>query len=180
MSNREEQQFIPAQAEASAVDEAAQQAIELIEKFGALDPHDLSNADNPWRHPEQVFAELDAARTKLTDAWEAFKSKMETCKDESSEKQSSFKEDFRVAYTNMVTDAFADVLEDLRNKNEDIDVDVLVDCLQSGMEIMTQDEKELFMEESDVVDEDTEEQDSKLTPHEARRRQLGYHVEAPA
>jgi hypothetical protein len=40
-------------------------------------------------------------------------------------------DDVSPAFMDMITDAFADVLEDLGNKSndEDLDVDVLVDCL---------------------------------------------------
>lgn len=85
----------------------------------------------------------------------------------------------------MITDAFADVLEDLRQKEGDsLDVDVLVDCLQSGIDLMTQEDKEFFlMSERSIKIEDNDEpfedddEDGKLTPHELRRRQLGFHIE---
>jgi hypothetical protein len=57
-----------------------------------------------------------------------------------------------------------------------------VDCLQSGLDLMTNDEKDLFLQEvhgefdcgdnGDDVDE--------LTPHETRRRQLGFHIDSTA
>ena len=81
----------------------------------------------------------------------------------------------------MITDSFSDVLEDLRTGDADFDVDVLVDCLQSGVDLMNQEDRELFMQEMDNDDDEEENDDSKLTPHELRRRLLGFHhLEAAA
>ena len=95
----------------------------------------------------------------------------------------------RMAYMDMITDAFADVLEDLRQrpeseKEDPINVDTLVDCLQSGLDILTTSNYRLssfsetdfeFGEENAAVGDDNKSDDGvKLTPHESRRRQLGY------
>jgi len=100
----------------------------------------------------------------------------------------------------MVTEAFADVLDNLRSEEgDDLDVDVLVDCLQSGLELMTQQDKELLLMSRQNSGEEWAEGDDGegmdiaqdepgaspkpgpgrgLTPHEKRRRELGFHVEA--
>jgi hypothetical protein len=188
--------------EASAVDNAARKAMDLIRKFGEMDPHDVDDTtasrsssenkgnnkiNNPWHHPEAIFAELDAARNELTAAWDKLRERVD--KDESSLSSSRHQrvpydeDDFRAAYMSMVTDAFSDLLEDMRKGEDQVnfDVDVLVDCLQSGMDLMTQDEKELFVNEKqwggDGMLQEEETEESKLTPHEIRRRQLGFHIE---
>jgi hypothetical protein len=172
--------------EASAVDDAATKALDLIRQYSETDPHDASDS-NPWNRPDDIFVALDRARNELTEAWEKLRGQMaEDDQQNNTEKKQLNEEDFRAAYMNMVTDAFSDVLEDLRNSEDDIDLDVLVDCLQSGMDLMLQDDKELFLQElgTDEEQEDKDDQGGntpKLTPHEIRRRQLGFHhLEAAA
>jgi hypothetical protein len=108
----------------------------------------------------------------------------------------------RMAYMDMITDAFADVLEDLRQKQESddpIDVETLVDCLQNGLDVLlvsnnnnyrlssfsetdfefgggdtTRSEDNNVGDDSNKSDDDEDDEDVKLTPHESRRRQLGY------
>jgi hypothetical protein len=58
-------------------------------------------------------------------------------------------------------------LEDLRaNEAEDIDVDVLVDCLQSGMDLLSNEEKEFFMQDAEEVDKMDESKSTDVTPHD--------------
>ena len=77
-------------------------------------------------------------------------------------------------YVDLITDSFADVLDEMR-KEEDVNVDILVDCLQSGIELLSNEEVELMMEqEEDDMEADDEE---SLTPHEQRRRELGFNVQ---
>ena len=160
--------------EASAVNEAAEKALDLINKYSELDPHNTDES-NPWRRPDEIFVSLDNARNDLTKSWEVLRLRME--QDKTSKKKNVKEDDFRAAYMNMITDAFSDVLEDIRSKEEEIDVDVLIDILQSGGDLMTQDDKELFLQELGGGDDMEVEHDTKRTPHELRRRQLGFHVE---
>ena len=161
-----------------AVDDAATKALHLIRTFAETNPHnhDGNDApDNPWRHPQQIFRDLDAARQDLTAASTALRRAAARIENGPAEPRDV--EDFRAAYVDMVTDAFANVLEELHAEEEaKVDVDILVDCLQSGMGLMTQDEKDLFLQEDEGEDDD----DLRLTPHEIRRRQLGFKVETPA
>lgn len=161
--------------EACAVDEAAAKAVDLIRKYSDIDPHDGS-ITNPWHHPEDIFQALDNARNDLTRAWDDLQRFVEGDID----KPTINEDDFRAAYMNLVTDAFADVLEELRNNEDDMDVDVLADCLQAGMELFTEDDRELIMNELEKLEDDDSDH-QELTPHEIRRRQLGYHnLEAAA
>lgn len=99
------------------------------------------------------------------------------------------KQILRMAYLDMITDAFADCLEDLRNRqnnagNDDdpINVETLVDCLQSGLDLLASNNRllsslsETDFEFNDGGDDDgnRSDDDVKLTPHESRRRQLGF------
>lgn len=140
-------------------DTAVAQAVDLLQELSSL-----SRDDPAWQQPDQILSQLDQARTRLDQAWKESSQLSE-------QQQQQPSSDFRAAYMSMVTDAFADVLENLR-KNESIDVDVLVDCLQSGMEFMTQEDLALaFLDEDDDEEEDI---------HERHSRKLGFQVETEA
>ena len=167
----------------AAVDAAAEAAVRLIRDFAERD-----NEDDVWKHPEDMLNQIAKARDKVTEAWEKLEQTIKESEAANGKEQNAkpYNEiDFRAAYMDMITDAFADVLEDLRQKEGDsLDVDVLVDCLQSGIDLMTQEDKEFFlMSERSIKIEDNDEpfedddEDGKLTPHELRRRQLGFHIE---
>jgi Mg2+ and Co2+ transporter CorA len=109
-------------------------------------------------------------------------------------------DDLRAQFMDMVTDAFADVLNQMKDSEEEIDVEVLVDCLQSGFDLMSVQDRELFFQDNNVVNAMEEEEEdadnandemhsaldesgptnNKLTPHEKRRRELGFHIETTA
>jgi hypothetical protein len=90
--------------------------------------------------------------------------------------------DFRPLYMDMITDAFADVLEELQSSDtETLNVDVLVDCLQSGLELLNPEDKDILfrgIDDNDDVDDendtDMDQGEEKMTPHEAHRRKLGF------
>jgi hypothetical protein len=150
---------------ASRLNEAAAQAVELMEKLSESDP---SDPNSPWRDPHQVFDQLDAARNKVMSAWNT----PDDTANFVSEDQVTEDVDFRALYLDMVTDAFADVLEDIRTKeNTSVDVNVLVDCLQSGMDFLSSEERDLFFQddEGDKGDEET--------PHEKQQQKVGLNVE---
>lgn len=176
-------QNLPFPVESAAVDAAAETAVRLIRDFAERD-----NDDDVWKRPEDMLNQIAKARDKVTEAWEKLDQAMKDSEAANRKEQNvkPYNEmDFRAAYMDMITDAFADVLEDLRQKEGDaLDVDVLVDCLQSGIDLMTQEDKEFFlMSETSINNDDNDEtskddnEDGKLTPHELRRRQLGFHIE---
>jgi hypothetical protein len=178
--------------ESTAVDAAATAAIDLVRELSERDPHDKDES-NPWRNPEQVFQQLDQARTGIVKAWEelhAAAAALEQKDDNksgdiskgSSTSTSVNEDDLRAAYMDMITDAFADVLEDMRaNEAEDIDVDVLVDCLQSGLDLMSQEEKDFFMQDNEELNNmDESESNDTVTPHELRRQELGFNMKIPS
>jgi hypothetical protein len=154
----------------SAVHRAAEEAIELVQSLS--ESKELVGTD-----PQAAWQQLDAARQKLIDAWDALdvalKSREKSSSGEGSESSSDVpaegidEDRIRVEYMDMITDAFQDVLEDLRQKQGDqLDVEVLIDCLSSGLELLTQQDKEWLLDEQ-------EPEMSELTPHERRRRDLG-------
>jgi hypothetical protein len=148
---------------AAGVEAAATKAVALVEKFSALDPNN-PDPSNPWRNPRDMWVQLDKARADIQEAWGTT--------EEQPKEQSDRKVAFTAMYIDLITDSFADVLDDMR-KDDAVDVDILVDCLQSGLELLSTEEVDLMMEQ----DDDMEEEGSAFTPHEQRRRELGFHVE---
>jgi len=114
-------------------------------------------------------------------------------------------EEFRVLYMNMMTDAFGDVLDTMNKENNNIDgnnkptvdVDILVDCLQSGIDFLDPVEQlnkrsyfdsldYNFGDEDDddgdndrmMNDDNNDEAEEGLTIHEMKQRSLGYLVQS--
>jgi hypothetical protein len=137
--------------------------MELVRTYSERDPYD-GDSENPWTNPQAMLEKLEQARKDIVAARET--------QDPSDGSRDNLIDDneFRAAYMDMVTSAFADVLEDMRNNGEeDLDVDILVDCLQSGMDFMSGEDKELFL----MDDDDEILEDGTPTPHERRRLQFG-------
>jgi hypothetical protein len=162
------------------LDEAATKAFELIQEYAEVnDPHS-EQEDNPWRNPEAIYKALDQARSELNQAWKEQQQQQNQPKPKSGaageETKTEDIEEFRALYMDMITDAFSDVLENMReNPEEDIDVDVLVDCLQSGMDMLSPEERDGFFQALD--DDDGDDLDDDETPHhELHRRELGLDV----
>jgi hypothetical protein len=167
------------------LDKAATNAFNLIQEYADFqDPHS-DQEDNPWRNPDAMHDELNIARSELMQAWQELSKQQQqqqqqpqhhqkrTKESEKDEKTQVEPEELRALYMDMITDAFADVLENMRQSQEQIDVDVLVDCLQSGMDMFqSEDRAGLFEALEDLEEEDGEEE----TPHELRRKELGYNV----
>ena len=178
-------------AQASRVEQAVSSAIELVREFSERDPHD-GDAENPWKNPQAMLEQLDQARDAIVTAWatkdnndsgnDTTTTTAQTTPQEDDTNNSNVGGDIRAAYMDMITNAFADVLEDMRNKagnEEELDVDILVDCLQSGMDFMSGEERDIFMMDDDDTNENKDDDildPSGPTPHEERRLQLGLHV----
>jgi hypothetical protein len=186
---------------------------------GVVDDVETSSV-NPWENPEVIMTQLNAARNTLLLAWKNLEDTISSdeaganppCQpeqkvpstpfDESEEVDSTAVEmtdnerKMRTAFVDMITDSFADVLDDLRQQEGDnIDIEILIDCLQSGFDIMmtSPEEREYFLQSGSsdhdyddiMVDDDDDNQSNisknndnmTLTPHEIRRRQLGFNVE---
>ena len=96
-------------------------------------------------------------------------------------------EEFRSMYMDMMTEAFGDDLQQL-DRQSDGDVEILVDALQSGIDLLGPDEKNrrsFFAslgypqkEKDDMeVDKNDEDENSSWTVHKRRQKALGYIVE---
>jgi Mg2+ and Co2+ transporter CorA len=160
------------------LEQAARRAHDLIEGYSEKDPRS-DDANNPWLNPEQMHSTLNEARLDLTRAWEDLKTEHERKQSlatatEQGASSSMDEEKFRALYIDMITDAFADTLENMRQQNDGvIDVDILVDCLQSGMDLLESNDRDSFFSSLDELEDDDED---GLPVHEVRRRELGYDV----
>jgi hypothetical protein len=150
------------------LDRVTSKAIALIEDFSEQDPY---NPESVWRDPEQIFHQLDMARAEVLDAWNDYQTRNQDTQRPLSKEKDEDETSFRVYYLDMITDSFADVLDELRN-DPAFDVGVLVDCLQSGMDFLTTEEKLLFwQDENDDIYDDNE---NEISSHEKNRRALGF------
>jgi len=161
------------------LNQAAEDAYDLVQTYANIDdPYDENDAQNPWNQPDELFRQLQAARERLVTAWEQIGRIHKQTEESSSPMEPKTKDEFRALYMDMITDAFADILEDMRQA-DDMDVDILVECLQSGIDLMDQDEWTVF-QDLNVADtgeeamEEEEEETNKLTPHQLRRMECGY------
>jgi hypothetical protein len=162
---------------------ASDAAVELVQKYANIDPHDGTNKKNPWEDPEAMLKDLIAARNSLTGAWRDYEqehTKIQRKDEQDDDSRRKEFPDFRVIYMDMITDAFGDVLDQMRLENSGIlDVDVLVDCLQSGMEFLDEDQKNnqrYFDSFDDVCDENEDD----LPVHQLHQVSLGYLSQPPA
>jgi len=174
--------------ELKAVEAATTAAVELVQNFSEQDPSDSRSC---WNNPVQMLEQLNMARARAMEAWKSLeraKNNEESVADDGATDPPSLhkntnEQDLRAQFMDMVTDAFADVLAEMKDK-ENIDLDILVDCLQSGMDILSQEDREFLLDNDD--DDDNEDDEDKnadtitMSPHEIRRRERGFHVETTA
>lgn len=176
------------------LDLAAIKATELVQRFANVDDPYSTDPANPWLHPDRIFQALRDARDELVEAWNNFEQESHVLTMTSDQKDNDKKqldpERCRALYMDMITDAFADTLDDMRKTEGDnnLNVDILVDCLQSGLDLLTTDEQEaLFF--SKAMDHEFDNDDDhealqgeangnheNLTCHEKRRREMGLDV----
>jgi hypothetical protein len=158
-------------------------------------------------NPDEIYQQLDTARNQITKSWQelytAFHSQTDDDDDENVDHRGSpvtEQEQIRIAYLNMITDSFGNVLENLHNEENyanNLNVDVLADCLQSGYDLLTQfnasasstwyendfvwndndddnDDDDDHHINDDDDDEEEDNDDNLKTPHERHRQQLGF------
>lgn len=168
---------------AKRLDEAATRAVDKVFEFASVDdPYDVAE-DNPWCDPDKMMKELRFVRDELMEAWHLLKQahdekQRQQQREKGTTSSPEAREDFRVQYMDMVTEAFGDVLEGMRQAEGDkLDVDVLVDCLQSGMDLLNDEEREGFFEAFDEeFEEETDDAKEELSIHELRRKEMGLDV----
>merc|ERR1712226_90004 len=142
------------------------------------DDEDDDDDTNPWKNPNDMFQQLDMARTQVMEAARILKEAVAKGGDKNEATSSTttpdYDEDYlKAQFMDMITDSFADVLQEMK-ETEEVDVDILADCLQSGMDLLSEEDRELFLQDLNDDDHDDDEEEEKLTPHEQRRRRLGF------
>ena len=228
--------------------EVSDRGVELVRMYASIDPTTAEDTDNsrqqhpqpnPWKDPETMLSKLRQVRDELTKAWNDLEKDHQQRRkkrqhnhqsqndendgDGQAESQSEpDEEQLRVLYMDMVTDAFADVLDQMRqqeaaataaapdgtddnnnnNNSTGIDVDLLVDCLQNGMEFLDPSDrnKQFFKDFDDGDDDDGDDQDGEeaatmdegeeddrisgdmhdLTCHQLHQQEIGFYVSDPS
>jgi hypothetical protein len=166
-------------SEVDALHESIQRAIDLIQYYSEQTEQRTSSAEggtgtratttttatgitnNTTTNPDDIYQQLDTARNQITQSWKALSTAFHSPSNNNNKNEEndeshplSEQEQIRIAYLNMITDSFGNVLEryhnDMNNSNNnsngnDIDanhtnfnIDVLADCLQSGYDLLTQ------------------------------------------
>jgi DNA-binding SARP family transcriptional activator len=157
---------------------SSEAAVEMIQRYAAMDPMD---ENSPWQNPQDIFEQLQQARSDIQTAWKDFQDAVATeqSKTEKNACAKSLSEDeFRILYMDMITDAFGDVLEEMRLQAGDkMDVDVLVDCLQSGMEFLEENERNStsYFDSMTELPEEDEDDNSSIPIHQRMQEFLGLH-----
>jgi hypothetical protein len=157
---------------------SSEAAVELVQRFAAMDPMD---ENSPWQNPQVIFEQLQHARSDIQNAWKDYQDATAT-EQSKTEKHASAKslseDEFRVLYMDMITDAFGDVLEEMRQQAGDkMDVDVLVDCLQSGMEFLEESERNNMSFIDSMTDLPEEDGDDNIPIHQSMQELLGLQAE---
>lgn len=152
-----------------SVEEAVNHSITLIQAYSERDPYD-KDPQNPWNNPRTMLDSLEQARDQVMAAWRNLEQEQPHAMNHNStsaatttlqQQQQQEEPDVRALYMDMITDAFADVLEDMRQSSTDpVDVDILVDCLQSGLDLLTAEERGLLCSMQD--DDDDEDNDAVM------------------
>jgi ABC-type transporter MlaC component len=160
------------------------------------------------KNPTVMLASIDKSTNSMVDTWSAYYSQLELATTKKNEGKDD--ERFRKVYMEMITEAFADELDDLRHgrvkdqgkkkkkktiedddeellKQQNIvvpssigqaetlkgnDVKVLVSCLESGMDIWTEEERQFLLSEKGPQQRNTKTDKDTLTLHERKRRAL--------
>jgi hypothetical protein len=150
--------------------QASEDAVELIQNYAAADP--LAEG-SPWQQPQEILDALQRSRTAIQDAWKQYQEALQQNFDEEKETKTLSDEEFRILYMDMITDAFGDVLENMRTGNDKMDVDVLVDCLQSGMEILEDNDRTQDFLDSMTEMPSMEDDEDDVPVHQRMQEALG-------
>ena len=166
--------------------ETTDQALELIDSLAGQ--RERFEGD-----PGDLFDQMDEMRQQLQAAWKEVLDQQETNQVEddkdaqqahpasSSQTKRKVPEDddkFREAYVETMTEVLADPLDAMRQQYEqemggrDLDIDLLVDALQSGIDLLHPEEKMLFLEELNAMEQNEEAKGESI--HTMERRKLGF------
>ncbi|KAG7344869.1 hypothetical protein IV203_032400 [Nitzschia inconspicua] len=166
--------------------QASEHAVQLIQTYAAMDP--LAE-QSPWKHPQQILDQLKMARNAIKEAWIDYQKQQQQLEmeqqndndDDNTNKKVLSDEEFRVLYLDMITDAFGDVLEEMREQQTttsstgggEMDVEVLVDCLQSGMELLEEGDRTQQYLDSMTELPNWEEEEKQIPVHQQMQETMG-------
>jgi hypothetical protein len=212
--------------EVDAVHESIQNAINLIQYYSEeQDNITMSSSTTTTTpstttttkttNPDEIYQQLDTARNQISDAcqtlYDVIHSKddhhdnddMSKNQEQQQQNPLTEQEQIRIAYLNMITDSFGNVLEQFHTaatvSNDDTtsatsshyDIDVLADCLQSGYDMLTllNSSSSRVWYDNDFLwndnegdddgnndDDDEDDDEQYITPHERHRQELGFQL----
>ncbi|CAJ1931431.1 unnamed protein product [Cylindrotheca closterium] len=180
--------------------ETTDRALELIDSL-SNEPQRFEGDD-----PGDLFDKMDEMRQSLQSAWKDVlndNDDNENDTDDSSNPRGSKRtrdgpseEEYRSAYVETMAEVLEAPLDAMRQQHEqdeqqstnggkkavlDMDVDLIVEALQSGIDLLHPEEKMLFLEELQAIENEGEQDDNEATNkgesiHMMRRKELGYDV----
>jgi hypothetical protein len=138
---------------------AASRASNLWNDYASIDPYQeattIPGGQNPWKNPDRIIGELSECRNELVHAWNEWDhatgpSSSEEEEDSSRPAGDTTDKNIQSLFLEMMTDTFQDTLEQMRIQSssstspnamvmdsEDLPLDILVDCLQSTIDLFT-------------------------------------------
>jgi hypothetical protein len=120
--------------------------------------HYAEDEKNFYSNPKEMLDEMNIIKNDLQDAWKGLKDEHDRQQQRQEEQHSGEPEEteetFRSAYVATMTDAFDESLEQLRQQHSgDMDVNILVECMQSGINLLSPEERGYFLEELQEVED---------------------------
>jgi len=168
MTNLDEEYFVYHETEASNVIKAIDEAWNFMEQTAKMDPRSPSS---PWTNPKSIFETLEDHRTKIRMAFSQLREAQQL--DKITDPKKCEDDDIKMAYIDMMVSSFGDHLNEIKETDGDVDVDLLADCLQSGIELWSQTDKIHFMAAIEGDEESQEDEDEHLPVHKQRQQLLG-------
>ena len=158
------------------LEECAGRALELMQQYVGGDEADDAFATDSGGVNKESFDSLLHIRKAMKRTWDNIQKEEKEDKTRIKVPRQANTDDLQTSYVDTMTDAFADSLEALRQQQEEagkeVDVDILVEAMKSGIDLLNPEEKQFFLQELEM---DTQsEQDEPF--HLQRRRELGYDV----
>ena len=182
---------------------AASRASKLWNEYASIDPYQevatIAGAKNPWGNPECIIMELNECRKEMALAWKDWHHATEASSSEEEDSSRSAGDtsdkDAQSLFLEMMTETFQDALEQMRilsssstansavMEAEDLPLDILVDCLQSTIELFTKHEIDEVLGAVDYKgcqeadDESMMKNSSTLTAHQRYQERWDHYMD---
>ena len=134
------------------LEECAGRALELMQQFvGDRDDADDAFATNSGGVNKESFDSLLHIRKAMKRTWDNIQKEELQDKTRIKVPRQANTDDLQTSYVDTMTDAFVDSLEALRQQQEaageEVDVDILVEAMKSGIDLLNLEEKQFFLQE---------------------------------